>query len=75
MVASNATIQPPLNYLTNEILICYCGSQILELCYIFEPSVSSFYIMILVCTLVTRHLHILSFLYVYFYSNLLTSTN
>jgi hypothetical protein len=57
MVAGINQIQFALNFLMNQILICYCHSQITELCYISRGSISYLYVMIMACILVTKNQH------------------
>jgi hypothetical protein len=51
-------IQSPINFLLNQVLICYSCSLIFELCHIFETSVIYLYVVILPCNLAKRQQHI-----------------
>jgi hypothetical protein len=62
MVVSIARVSSALNFLLNQILICYSPSQLFELCHIFKGFISYLYVVIVPCILVTRYQHILSFL-------------
>jgi hypothetical protein len=59
MIARITQIQYTLNFLMNEILICYFHPQINELCHIFKGSITYLYVLIFPCILVTRYINIL----------------
>jgi hypothetical protein len=65
MLASITQIEYVPSFLVNQILICYCHSQIFELYLIFKCSITSLYVMILFCILVTAYQHILSSICIY----------
>jgi hypothetical protein len=61
MVANITEFNLLFSVLRNEILTCYCRSQIFEMCHIFKGSVRCLYVMILACILVMSQQHILRY--------------
>jgi hypothetical protein len=62
MLTNVTRIQSAFKFPLNQILICYCHSQIFELCRIFKLSVSSLCVIIVPCILMMRQQHIWIFL-------------
>jgi hypothetical protein len=79
MIASITRIQSLFNFLSHQIFIFYCRYQIPEMCHSFKASLSYLYVMTLPSILVTTQQHIrvltVSFLCVYFNSNLYTNVS
>jgi hypothetical protein len=62
MAVSIARIQSPLNFLLNQIFICYCRSQIFEFARFLKDLLAIFYVMTFPCNLVTRQQYIVTYL-------------
>jgi len=73
IVVSISWISFTLRFFMNAILICYCYSQIFEVCHIFEGFMSYYETIVLYYFVFTRHKHNPSFLCVYFQTNLPTN--
>jgi len=72
MIVSIPTLQSPFNLFLDRVLIHYGCSQMFELYHPFKGTIISLYILTSSCILISRYDHVLSFISIYFYSNLPT---